>query len=337
MARRLILASSSPGDTIFDPFVGSGVVALESLISNRCIVCCDTNPYGVVLTRAKLFPPPDVDSALTLAEHYIEMSLDEIGMVELNEVPIWVQSFFHKKTLIELVALVRILRRYNQDFILACLLGIMHHQRPGFLSYPASHAIPYLRTKKFPKDEFPQLYEYRAIKPRLQQKIKRAYRRFPQINESLSRNCYLHDVTKLRLPKESIDAVVTSPPYMNTLDYVRDNRLRLWFLGFGDAVDICKNKSMTLDKFENLMRSCLEVINIALRPQGKCFFVTGEVASGKNPVNTANVITQIAEEMGNYKCEYIIEDCVPEERRIRKTGRRVKREFVVVLRKETRI
>ena len=27
-----------------------------------------------------------------------------------------------------------------------------------------------------------------------------------------------------------VDAIVTSPPYMNALDYVRDNRLRMWVL-----------------------------------------------------------------------------------------------------------
>ena len=58
MARALIESASSPGDTIFEPFVGSGLVALESLISGRSVVCCDTNPYAIVLTKAKLFPPP---------------------------------------------------------------------------------------------------------------------------------------------------------------------------------------------------------------------------------------------------------------------------------------
>jgi hypothetical protein len=334
MAKALILASSSPSDTIFDPFVGSGAVVLESLTSGRGVVCCDSNPYAVVLTKAKLFPPLNLKNASDLAEKYIRLSKDEFSGVDLNKVPEWVSSFFHPATLKEVIALVRVLRRYDQNFLLACLLGILHHQRPGFLSYPASHAIPYLRTKKFPREEYPQLYEYRALKPRLLRKIERVYKRFPQIDQSLKRECYLKDISNIELPENSIDAVVTSPPYMNTLDYVRDNRLRLWFLGYGDNVDLNKGEPMNLAKFESLMTRCFRVINHAVRPGGKCFFVTGEVHNGKLSVNTATVIRNIATQMGNFKCEQIIEDTVPQDRRIRKTGRRVKREFIVVLRKE---
>jgi hypothetical protein len=91
---------------------------------------------------------------------------------------------------------------------------------------------------------------------------------------------------------------------------------------------------MTLNKFENLMIGCLQAVGIALRPKGRCFFVTGEVSNGRVPVNTAYILTRIAQKLGNFKCEYIAEDNVPQDRRVRKTGRRVKRECIVVLRKE---
>jgi len=43
-------------------------------------------------------------------------------------------------------------------------------------------------------------------------------------------------------PVESIDAVITSPPYMDALDYARDNRLRLWFLGINDYKQIMEKE-----------------------------------------------------------------------------------------------
>lgn len=52
MARALVVKFSSPKNIIFEPFVGSGVIAHESLIAGRGIVCCDSNPYAVVLARA---------------------------------------------------------------------------------------------------------------------------------------------------------------------------------------------------------------------------------------------------------------------------------------------
>jgi hypothetical protein len=34
------------------------------------------------------------------------------------------------------------------------------------------------------------------------------------------------------LPNESIDAIITSPPFLGTTEFVRQNRLRLWFCGW---------------------------------------------------------------------------------------------------------
>lgn len=334
MARALVLKFSSPKDIIFEPFVGSGAIALESLIAGRGIVCCDSNPYAIVLTRAKLFPPRSLTEALALAEHYLDRSTAELEEVNLHDIPKWVQDFFHPETLKEIVSLVKVLKRHEQHFLLACLLGILHHQRPGFLSYPASHAVPYLRTKKFPKSLYPELYQYRPVRHRLLGKIMRTYRRFPEIDHTLPKKCYLKDATKLRLRENSIGAVITSPPYMNTLDYVRDNRLRLWFLGCTDETILNKAVPMNVDRFEKLMAGCLRVIHVALRPGGRCLFVAGELCNSTSSVDTAEVILDISKKVGDFHCEQIVEDYVPRDRRIRKAGHRVRRERVVVLRKE---
>ena len=55
MAKILIENYSSKGDIVGDPFIGSGVVALESLIAGRGIIAGDINPYAVTLTKAKLY------------------------------------------------------------------------------------------------------------------------------------------------------------------------------------------------------------------------------------------------------------------------------------------
>ena len=196
------------------------------------------------------------------------------------------------------------------------------------------HAIPYLRNKKFPKTDYPQLYEYRALRPRFLRKIVRCYKRFPFVNPLLHKECYSKDVTTLNLAKNSVDAVITSPPYMNALDYVRDNRLRLWFLGYGNEESLFKGETMNPVKFETLMRGCFKTIDHALRSKGKCYFVMGEVNNGRLPIDTATIIRNIALNMGSYKCELTTEDYVPQDRRVRKTGRRVKKEYIVVLRKE---
>jgi hypothetical protein len=152
MAKEIINAYSSPGDLIFDPFAGSGAIALESLIAGRAVVCTDINPYAVALTQAKLTPPCSLDEALRRAENILNFTLKSSHAISLEPVPEWVRSFFHPQTLREIIQFMRIAKRDNDSFLVACLLGILHHQRPGFLSYPSSHLVPYLRCHKFPKE-----------------------------------------------------------------------------------------------------------------------------------------------------------------------------------------
>lgn len=332
MARVLINACSKPEEVIFDPFVGSGVIALESLIAGRGIISCDVNSYAVTLTKAKIFAPPSLNQALALAEYYLEIAEDEYHNVNLDEAPEWVKKFFHPETLRETIAFANVLKSHKQDFLLGCLLGILHHQRPGFLSYPASHAIPYLRFKKFPKEKYPEMYQYRDVQSRILKKIKRTYKCFPYIDQNLPKKCFFENATKISLENESIDAVVTSPPYMNTLDYVRDNRLRLWFLNGHSNNDGESPKNLI--EFKELMYNCINNIRGALRSGGLCAIVTGEIDNEScNSTNTAEAILQVADRLKEFNCEGIVDDSIPMIRRVRKSGDRVKREWIVVLRK----
>ena len=65
MAAALISAFAQPGQTVYDPFCGSGTVALEAWLAGCNVVANDLNPYGYVLTMAKLLPPRSADAAIS--------------------------------------------------------------------------------------------------------------------------------------------------------------------------------------------------------------------------------------------------------------------------------
>ncbi len=331
MAREIVKTYSSPGDLILDPFVGSGAVGLESAIAGRKVVCTDINPYAVLLTKAKLTAPISIEEALQRANDVMEQVTGNACAVKLDSVPEWVKAFFHPKTLQEILSFVSIVQKENDTFLMACLLGILHHQRPGFLSYPSSHLVPYLRSNKFPKQNFPELYEYRPLKPRLIAKIKRLYRRPAAGNYPLV-NCYQADVTSFELDSGCVDAIITSPPYMDALDYARDNRLRLWFLGVEDFKQYDAN-SRSLSNFYELMIKFLTNASNWLRVNGYCVCVVGEVNKKNKSVDIANMIANIAtDKIGSFEVESIVTDKIPDNRRSRK-GSYVKTESVVILRR----
>ena len=332
-ARKLITTYTKPGDTILDPFAGSGTMAFESLIAERHAIANDMNPYALTLIKAKMFPPNSLEEAIERAEYYITSCAHQIDKIDLEETPEWVKQFYHKDTLKEIISLSQLLRDNDEFFLLACLLGILHHERPGFLSYPASHLVPYLRTKKYPPEEYPEMYAYRDVESRLIKKIKRAYRRFPTINSTLQKTCFEKDAEQLTFAKNSIDAVISSPPYMNALDYARDNRLRLWLLGENDYKKYDNKSPRNLKDFKNMMENVMKNLYPALKLNSCCIFVLGDINRSKKSINTASAILDIANDMGVFECEAFIQDKVPTYRRARKEGACTKNEWIVVLRK----
>jgi hypothetical protein len=331
MAASLISQFSKEGDLIYDPYSGSGTVALEAWASKRRVIANDLSPYARLLTRAKLFPCPSLDNALgQIRSVSVEASRmhDEI---DLRSVPSWVRRFFHPETLRETLAWVAVLRQRRHWFLLASLLGILHHQRPGFLSFPSSHTVPYLRIKKFPPSRFPELYEYRSLRNRLEAKVNRAFRRMPELDIGIRRSCFGRDAS--RLSPKSVDAIITSPPYMRLLDYARDNRLRLWFLGIHDWRSLDDAVSPGEDAFLKLMADCFANWRSVLKPGHCCVLVIGDafsqVAKGNLPEVVANIAT---DQVGGYERVCMFTDPIPNERRVRRGIMGSSSETVVVLR-----
>lgn len=333
MAEALVSTFTQQGEVIYDPFCGSGTIPLEAWIARRNVIANDISAYASVLTRAKLNPPNTLEEVmLEMNEAHAKVNLME-RTISISEVPQWVRAFFNDRTLREVIAWARVLRDMRSHFILSCLLGILHHQRPGFLSYPSSHSTPYLRDKLFPRDRYPELYEYRPVRERLERKIQRALRRVPPFDYDLRRYIYSDNAATL-IPNSRINAIITSPPYMKQLDYGRDNRLRLWFLGKEDWRSINEKTSPSKSNFLKLMRVCLQQWHKLLVPEGLCILIVGQSKNGNSKTALSDIVELIAT---NKPCAYQVlqkhEDDIPDNRRVRRSYRGSNSETIIVLRK----
>ena len=332
MAASLVSQFTSEGDLIYDPFSGSGTIALEAWAAKRPVIANDLSPYAYLLTRAKLFPSRSLEKALGQIERASVEVVKVRRDIDLRGVPRWVRGFFHPETLRETLAWVTVLRQRRSWFLLASLLGILHHQRPGFLSFPSSHTVPYLRVKKFPRSRFPDLYAYRSVRDRLEAKVTRAFRRMPELDYSIVRSCFGRDASALN-PLQSVDAIITSPPYMRLLDYARDNRLRLWFLGAHDWHSLDGIVSPRQDDFLKLMARCFVRWKTVLKPNRCCVLVIGDAFGEVVKGNLPDVVSRIAtEEVGGYErvCDYT--ETIPNERRVRRGIMGSASETIIVLR-----
>lgn len=337
MVRVLLQLYSHDGDWVLDPFSGSGVVPLEALLMGRRAIANDLSPYAYYLTMGKLSVPQSENEAVARATSALD-AVDTIKRhVKLEELPDFVRSFFHPDTLREVSAAFTVLLERKEYFLTACLMGILHHVRPGFLSHPASHLTPYLREKKYPREEFPGMYAYRALRPRLLAKIHRAYRRaFTGKNWSPDDYRVLcQNSMKLALETGSVDLILSSPPYFGALDYARDNRLRLWFLGCPDWRELDRSLTASDQVYVPQMKQCLHEMNRVLKPDRYCVLVLGDVERNGRSRRTAEMIGELAESetKGALRVQDLVSDEIPDIRRSRRMTRTTKVEKILVLRK----
>jgi SAM-dependent methyltransferase len=337
MARALITLYSNPGDTVLDPFSGSGVVPLEAALMGRNALANDLSPYAYTLTRGKLEAPARYDQAVSRACSLADEVERHAPDVDTGDIPEWVAEFFHAQTLKEVVLAFRLLREREDYFLLACLCGILHHQRPGFLSYPSSHLVPYLRKSKYPPEEYPSMYEYRDLRSRLLAKVKRAYRRTGFSPEWSSRTFDVYQVNSMDLPIENgrVDAIISSPPYFGALDYARDNRLRLWFLGCEEWKELDSSLTANSKVYLPQMAECIREMHRVLRSGGYCILVLGDVERNGTTRRTAEILSELSTEVteGRLVTDQIYDDYIPDERRTRRRTSTTKFERILVMHK----
>ncbi len=267
---------SKVGDTVLDPFSGRGTVPLEACFLKRIGIGNDLNPLAYVLTKAKTNVPNRA---------WIEGKIDRLEEEYYNtynsydnEVPWKIDMLFHDKTLDQLLFLKNKLdwkRRKIDCFLTAMILGIMHGNSKGYLSIsmPNTFSMSPNYVKKYIEDnglEHPK----RDVFHLLRSKLERCYQK--PLNDG---KVYYSDSRKLGWIKdESIDLIVTSPPYTRVIRYGAYNWIRLWFLDKEPkSVDNDLLCTSSTDKYESFMKEFLREMYRVLKDDGKFIMIIGDV------------------------------------------------------------
>ena len=91
-----------------------------------------------------------------------------------------------------------------------------------------------------------------------------------------------------QIADESVRLVVTSPPFLDVVQYKDDNWLRCWFCGF-DAKEVPISMLRKLEDWQAKMTSVFHELNRVLEPGGYIAFEVGEVRGGKVRLDEAVV------------------------------------------------
>lgn len=137
---------------------------------------------------------------------------------------------------------------------------------------------------------------------------------------------------ELPLPSDSVDGIITSPPYSIALDYVRNDRHLLDYLGIEtselrEQLIGLKGKSLEkLQLYEKDMRQSLVEMQRVLKPGCFAAIVLGDVVVDGFRTNFCNKITSWAPELGFSEAESI-------RRPILGGFARLRYEYILLLRK----
>ncbi len=330
LASWLIKEYAQEGEMVYDPFAGSGTVLLKGWELGHEVIGNDLNDYAYVLAKGKLFPYDSDSAAVGKLDKYNKYVIANVKNFDISGIPQWVKDFYHVDTLKEICCWVKILKYHKEWFLLSCLMGILHHQRPGFLSYPSSHGAPYLRKEKYSREEYPEMYEYRNVYIRLKAKVIRTYKHFPDLNFDLSRDIKKKDATSIRLGNNNISLIITSPPYMKSLTYARDNRLRLWFLGVDDWKGLEKAVSPEKNVFFEEMKKCFRKWYNLQKKGNKCILVVGnmKVSYMGEKSTLPDILANLASRY--YSLNRAYTDDIPEKRKVVKGTSLIKQEAILV-------
>jgi len=230
IAHFLVSRFTESGDRVLDPLAGSGSIPLEAFLQNRIGIGNDLQELGYILTRAKIERGKTQD-AMNVFDNLMDYVEKEKERQDLNKYADFgfngsLSEYFHIETFKEILAARNYIKHnpcknWDQAIIYSSLIHILHGNRPYALSRRSHPVIPFK-----PKGPI----EYRPMKPRLIDKIKRmAALNIPQ-------NAIAGKATQLPfsdLPFQGeIDVVITSPPFYASTRFYIANWIRLWFAGW---------------------------------------------------------------------------------------------------------
>jgi DNA methylase len=288
LPRFFIERLTEPGDSVYDPFSGRGTTALEAALLGRVPAACDINPLSRILLEARLSPP-------SLPQ--IIARLREIPWSEVSDIREDLVVFYHPETLRQISALRDYLLQREQSgnldnvdrWLRMVAVNRLTGHSPGFFSVytlPPNQAVSIeaqakinaQRNRVAAKRDVPRLIlaKSRSLLADQSEESTRALKVVGAKGQLFTG----HAASTPEICSDSIDLVVTSPPFLDVVDYAGDNWLRCWFCGI-DPKSVGITIAKRPQEWHDAMRDVFVELFRVLRPGKFVAFEVGEVRGGK--------------------------------------------------------
>jgi len=355
ISRRLIERYSEPGDVVLDPFCGSGGVLVEARLLGRNSIGVDVNPLALVLAKAKTTPinPQVLKEFWAKLKEKIGGDIQKIRFREIDLEPLkipgldvdyWFKPYVAKE--------LSIIRRHmdevkDQDkdlyyFFATCFSITVREVSNLRANEFKIYRMPLERLKRHNPNVFQTFVKH------VEENILRMVEFYKTACRDVTCEVLLGDSRKLPLSDESVDLVVTSPPYgdsKTTVAYGQFSKFSSLWLGlnenivtkvdeislgggprrFGDLPSETLHKTVkeiskksgerakhTLWYFIDLYESLKQLYRV-LKKGRRCCLVVGNRTVRRVQVLTDRIIVELGESLG-FKHETTIYRRIPTKR-----------------------
>jgi len=347
----LIAGLSLRGERVWDPFGGSGTTALEALLLGRNAISTDANPLATLITKAKctaLSPEQRAElESLISRIRTLQNSSDlrnllfNISGKTSHRVPSIpnLTDWFPPSSVEELAYIRTEIEGLNDTDCTTFALV-------AFSSIVLAASFQDGETRYARKDRtfFPG-----AILGLYAATLENSLKRHNSLEALLGYRRALVETADIRtiveknlIETESVDLVVTSPPYANSTDYHLYHRFRLFWLGY-DPRELARceigshlrhqREGKGYPLYEQEMSQALQQIWTRLRPGRYAVLVLGDSVFEGDTFSGSKAISRIAEGLGYETFGTIRREVHNTRRSFIPPARRTKFEDLLILRK----
>lgn len=257
------------GDTVFEPFSGSGTTALEAQLLGINFIGIDISPLCVIQGRVKTESIYVLDEILKVKDEVISKFMPSLFNVE--------QDYY--KLIKDITSNERVINFYNMARLLA-VSDNSRRKRDFMTSFIKNLNLMIASVKDFIE-----------IKERLNLKLGNV-------------KIEIGDSRDIKLPDNSIDGIITSPPYSVALDYVQNDAHSLKDLGFdvsemrNDFIGVRGTGRSRVELYNADMEKSYSEMYRVLKPNKYAVIVIGNATYQGKEIKTVEFTIKYMESIG---------------------------------------
>lgn len=285
-------------DVICDPMCGCGTTLVEAFLNNRCAIGNDFNPLATLISKVKttLIPLSEfehLEKKLRETKRYIDLDYWKIEHRANNLPNRTVSKIFNKAIIGKLEAIREMILELKEEG---------HNDLYDFARVALSSTIWSLVENGNGLD-----VENSFIKKT--QMMKKEILEMSKIISNPAFVKVIHgDARNLQIESSSVDLIVTSPPYVNALDYYRVHMYNMLWLGMdfdifrkheiGGHSHFIMNRFRLLSEYLGDMLRAMIEMNRILKPGKICAIVVGNSSLEYELIESHKYFSSFANKVG---------------------------------------